>query len=447
MFIAPPALTRRTALGGLASAGAVLLAACGGQGGTTEPRAGLARKPVTVRLLSHNPNQREVFQRHEAAHKAQNPHVTVEYMHVPDTELAEKTTTLFVAGDGPELHVPQGDHAMAYIDRGWAAEVDYRAAGLKGAQGLTDAYAWKEALDQWKVKGKYYGMPTEISNYCLWINNKLYREAGLDPQRDYPRDWDQMIDVARKLTRTEGGQITQRGFDLDYGRPTYHWGGHVYQLHGSILSEDGKVSVTGEGVVRTLQYWADWGTKHQLGGAKMPSAATPFRNAQAAMWVSGAWYSANLRTSNPDLFKDVSVKPFPRWKDKKHDHGTHVYGYSFLVNSQASPEGRAEAWKLAWHFSGFPADYLSANGLLIPKRDFVESPAFKNFTDIPSMDVFLEDMKKSTYFPKTTVYAKISETLKTVLARSWTDGQPARQVLPEVQKEIERIMAEAKRKW
>ena len=441
-----PAITRRTVFRtGVPVLSAAALAACGGPGAGSDQVPTAARKPVTLRLLSHNNNQREIFTRHEPAFKAQHPHVTTEFMHVPDAELGEKLTTLNVAGDAPELSIPQGDHAIAYIDRGWLADVDYRAIGMKGAQDLSNAYAWQQALDQWKVKGKYYGMPTEISNYCLWINNKMYRDAGLDPQRDYPKDWDQMIDVARRLTKTEGGAITQRGFDLDYGRPAYHFGGHVYQLAGPIIQEDGKVTINTDGAIRTLQYWADWGLKHNLGGFKMTNGATPFRNSQVAMWVSGAWYSAGLRTNAPDLFKDVTIKPFPRWKDKKYDHGTHVYGYSFVVSSQANPETRADAWRLAWFFSGFAPDYLSANGLLIPKKDFIESPAFKNFTDIPSMDVFLDDMKKSTYFPKTTVYTKISDTLKSFFARSWADGQPARQVIPETQRELERILAEAKR--
>jgi multiple sugar transport system substrate-binding protein len=369
-------------------------------------------------------------------------------MHVPDAELREKTTTLFVGGDAPELHIPLGDHAIAYIDRGWAAEADYRAIGLKGAQAFADQYGWQQALDQWKWKGKYYGMPTEISNYCLWINNKLFRDAGLDPQRDYPKDWDEILTVARRLTKLEGGELRQRGFDLDYGRIGYQWGGHTFQLSGPVVSEDGKVNLNNEGATRTLQYWADWGVKHQLGGAKLTTGQTGFREGNVAMWVSGAWYSAGLRTGNRDLFEDVTIKPFPRWRDKKHDHGTHVYGYAFLVNSQAAPEARAEAWRLAWFFSGFAPDYLSANGLLIPKKDFVESPAFKDFKDfkdIPGLDVFLDDMRKSTYFPKTTVYGDIVTALRTSLARSWTDGQPARQVLPEAQAEVERVLAQARR--
>jgi hypothetical protein len=88
--------------------------------------------------------------------------------------------------------------------------------------------------------------------------------------------------------------------------------------------------------------------------------------------------------------------------------------------------------------------HLSANGLLIPTKALVDSPTFKNSRDIPSLDVFLDDMKKSTYFPKTTAYSEIGAALRTILAKSWTEGQPARQVLPEAQRELERVLSEAK---
>ena len=118
----------------------------------------------------------------------------------------------------------------------------------------------------------------------------------------------------------------------------------------------------------------------------------------------------------------MTIKPFPRWKDKKYDHGTHVYGYAMMVSGQADADVQAEAWRLAWFFSGYPVEHLTAGGLLQPKKDFVESPAFKNFKDIPSLDVFLEDMKKSTYHVKTTAYTEVSDALRVHMERAWREG-------------------------
>jgi multiple sugar transport system substrate-binding protein len=438
------ATRRGLAAGGAAAAGVLALAACGAPAGSEGADGTQTKKPVTLTYILHNTTKKGVDETHVPEYKEKNPHVSVEFALVPDAELTGKITALFAAGTGPEIYNPSSSPSTGMIDRGWAAEIDTRAIGLGSTQKLIDAYAWPTALDGYKWKGKYYGLPTEVSNYCLYINNRLFRKAGLDPQKDYPKDWDQMVDVARRLTVRDGAQITQRGFEPDYGRPNYHWGGHAYQLVGPFFTEDGKVSINSEGAARTLQWWADWGQKYQLGSPSLPLPGGTFNDETLAMWASGSWYAPGVKKANPALFGDLTVKPFPRWKDKKYDHGTHVYGYAMLISSQANKDVQAEAWRLAWFFSGYPVEHLVAGGLLQPKKDFVESPAFKNFTDIPSMDVFLDDMKKSTYFAKSPVTAEVSAALKTFFARAWTDGQPAKQVLPDLQRELERIAATAK---
>jgi ABC-type glycerol-3-phosphate transport system substrate-binding protein len=212
---------------------------------------------------------------------------------------------------------------------------------------------------------------------------------------------------------------------------------------GPFLTDDGKVNVNNEGAARTLQYWADWGQKNQLGSPKLPVPGNTFYEETLAMWASGSWYAPGVKMRNEALFNDLTVKPFPRWKDKKYDHGTHVYGYAMMVSSQVAKEVQTEAWRAAWFFSGYPIEHLAAGGLFQPKKDFVESPAFKTFKDVPSMDVFLDDMKKSTYVMKTPAFDPVTQVLKDEFPKVWTDGQPARQLLPDVQRELERVVREA----
>ena len=434
---------RRSVLGAVSAVGVLALAACGAGEGAAGQKAE-SKKPVRITYVLHNSNKKGVDEKHVPEYVEKNPHVTVEFSLVPAGDLTAKITSLFAAGSGPEIYNDWSGATTAYMDRGWAAEIDYKAIGLGSAQKLVDAYAYPSALDGWKWKGKYYGLPTEISNYCLYINNRMFRKAGLDPEKDYPKDWDQMIEVARKLTVRDGSQIAQRGFELDYTRPHLHWAGHAYQLMGPFLTDDGKVNVNNESAARTLQYWADWGLKHQLGSPKLPVPGNTFYEETLAMWASGSWYASGIKKANEALFNDLTVKPFPRWKDKKYDHGTHVYGYSMMVSSQVPKDVQAEAWKLAWFFSGYPIEHLAAGGLFQPKKDFVESAAFKNFKDVPSMDVFLDDMKKSTYVMKLTVFDEVTQTLKDFFPKVWADGQPAKQVLPDVQRELERVVASAK---
>jgi multiple sugar transport system substrate-binding protein len=439
-------LSRRTLAGMqarlVAGIGVALSACVPGTAGTAVPGAE-TKKPVRLTYVLHNSAKKGVDEKHFPEYKEKNPHVDLDFSLVPAGDLTAKITSLFAAGSGPEIYNDWSGATTAYMDRGWAVEIDYKGIGLGSAQKLTEAYAWPGALDGWKWKGKYYGLPTEISNYCLYINNRMFRKAGLDPQKDYPKDWDDLLAVSQKFTVRDGGQITQRGFELDYTRPHLHWAGHAYQLMGPFVTDDGKVNINNESAARTLQYWADWGQKHQLGSPKLPVPGNTFYEESLAMWASGSWYASGVRMRNEALFNDLTVKPFPRWKDKKYDHGTHVYGYSMMVSSQVPTDVQAEAWRLAWFFSGYPVEHLAAGGLFQPKRDFVESPTFKNFKDVPSMDVFLDDMKKSTYVMKTPAFDAITQVLKDQFLKVWTDGQPAKQVLPDTQRDLERVIREA----
>lgn len=142
-------IARRQVLRGGALAAPLLLAACGATGGAGDGPAPAVKQPVKLAYLLHNATKREVDERHVPEYKEKNPHVDVEFSIIPDAELTAKITSLFAAGSGPEIYNPSNGPSTAFIDRGWAAEVDYRAIGLRSAQGLVDAYAWPTALDGW----------------------------------------------------------------------------------------------------------------------------------------------------------------------------------------------------------------------------------------------------------------------------------------------------------
>ena len=45
------------------------------------------------------------------------------------------------------------------------------------------------ALDGYIDNGKLYAVPPIASVFSLYINKKHFQEAGLDPDKDYPRTW------------------------------------------------------------------------------------------------------------------------------------------------------------------------------------------------------------------------------------------------------------------
>ena len=44
----------------------------------------------------------------------------------------------------------------------------------------------------------------ELTNWCIFINKKVFRDAGLDPEKDYPKTWEEMVEVSDKLCIRDG---------------------------------------------------------------------------------------------------------------------------------------------------------------------------------------------------------------------------------------------------
>jgi multiple sugar transport system permease protein len=54
-------------------------------------------------------------------------------------------------------------------------------------------------------KKHIYALPYSNLSICLIYNKTLFRKAGLDPEKDYPKTWDEFYEVSRKLTDPEKG--------------------------------------------------------------------------------------------------------------------------------------------------------------------------------------------------------------------------------------------------
>jgi multiple sugar transport system substrate-binding protein len=284
-----------------------------------------------------------------------------------------------------------------YIEAGRVAPVDLQAIGYSSYKALQDDYVpvtFKGALFQ----GKIYGLPQQISNYAIFINNKYYREVGLDPAKDYPRTWEQMVEVAEKLTIRDGQVIRRRGFDFRYPQYLYFWAPMAQQLGGTILSADGKsAAVNTPPWIKLLQYTADWGPNgRNLGSPTYANARRTFNrdDNSVAMCISGLYQVDRVKAENPDLLPYVSVVPYPRFQNAVSDNGTAVYGHYHMVNASSAPAVQKASWRLAMSFSSAAEETLDKVGNTIPSKKLLETAVYKNKK---FANVFVAEMAKSDF--------------------------------------------------
>jgi len=201
---------------------------------------GLGNKKITINLWTHeDPNRSVIEKKYISEFMAANPTVTVNYNTYPSNRIFEALTTAFAGNQGPQIFNVAIGNAVSFIDNGRVAPVDYKILGLKGAKDLEAMYlpGMLEAVER---EGDYYGLPLEITNMCLYVNRKMLRNAGIDPDKDYPKTWEDLITQSEKIVKREGQIIIRRGFDFRYDAYPNLFIPMVEQLGGEYVSKDGK---------------------------------------------------------------------------------------------------------------------------------------------------------------------------------------------------------------
>ncbi len=400
--------------------------------------------PVTVKLWMHvHPPRVALDEELIAQFEAENPDIDVEYTTVPDQEWDTALATALASGGGPDLF-NQATFAMGdFYNQGILAPIDPVAAGYADVQAIFDAYSFGDSLLAGAVfDDVLYGLPTELSTYACYANDDLWAAAGLDPATDFPSTWEELKDVAEQLTiRDESGALVQRGFD-------FHWGNSIFtllifnpmvqQLGGNMIDEVNlTASIDTPEVRQVMGYWNDWVNTWKLGGPQYEIDRTAFLAGNLATDCDfGNWGVPQM----VDAGINYSIHPQPRWAEAVSNNAMATYAYFFMVNSGASPEVQAAAWKLAGFLTDHPQEYFDVAGLFQSKKSFVESEAFAENEIMP---IFLQEMGVSLYHPRIPGFFEVADALMRGRDRIIVGGESMDVVLPELEQEVNDILARA----
>ena len=399
---------------------------------------------VTVNLWMHvHPPRVALDEELIAQFEAENPDITVEYTTVPDQEWDTTLATALASGSGPDLF-NQATFAMGdFYTQGILAPIDPVAAGYADEQAMFDAYAFGESLLAGAVfDDVLYGLPTELSTYACYANDDLWAAAGLDPETDFPTTWEDLKTVAEQLTiRDDTGALVQRGFDFIWSNSIFMlliFNPMVEQLGSNMIDEANlTANIDTPEVRQVMDYWNDWANTWELGGPQYTFSRDAFLAGNLAIDCDfGNWGVPQM----VDAGINYSIHPQPRWADSVNDNAMATYAYFFMVNSGSSPEVQAAAWKLAGFLTDHPQEYFDVAGLFQSKLDFVDSEAFQANTIMP---VFLQEMAVSYYHPRIPGFFEVTDALMRGRDRIIVGGEGMDVVLPELEQEVNDILARA----
>jgi multiple sugar transport system substrate-binding protein len=198
----------------------------------------------------------------------------------------------------------------SYADKGALTELTARARqnGIDRSQYVGRYY------DLAVHRGKLWGLPTTPASVALHWNKRLFREAGLDPEKP-PETLEQLDEMAEKLTKWEvtlpsGDKQVQTGYlpNVPASRKrllqvgflpsepswwAYGWG---FVFGGKLIDGD-KITTASPENVQAYRWMASYSKKlgvdavqrFRSGFGSFASAQNPFLSGQLAMEIQGVW--------------------------------------------------------------------------------------------------------------------------------------------------------------
>ncbi len=403
--------------------------------------AALAQTEI-VYWTHEDPNRTALEEELIAQFEADYPEYKVVRVTNPTDQMSQLVLAAFAANRGPDIFNMDISNEFPYIVNGRVAEVDAKAAGFDSTQAIYDAYL-PGVFDPVTYEGGLYGLPLEVTNWSIYLNMDVFRSAGLDPLTDYPKTWEEMMDVAEKLTLRDGDIITRPGFDFRYPYYLNFVVPMAEQLGGQLISDDGKSAIVNdEAWLRVLEYFQQWGPNGKNLGSPTYAAARKlfnYNNNDIGMMESGQYQAERIVFDNPTFLPGEGwmVVPFPQWEDAVADVAEPYYGHYWLVNAQATSEKQ----KAAWTFLGYLADradeFFERVAVLQPTQELVNSDLFKNS---PYSDVFMSDLAKA----KVVYYAedapRVQQVLKDAVEAVMLQGKAPADVLKTMREGVERAI-------
>jgi len=407
--------------------------------------SGLKGKSVEVTIWTHEDKARTALEKRLIEEfMAANPSVKVNYVTYPSSKIKDIVVAGFSANQGPDIFNLEIFDEYQFISNGRVAPVDYRAAGYRNVRDLQGKYL-PGMLDPVTEGGKIYGLPLELTNWCVYLNKNIFRDAGLDPEKDYPKTWEDIVSVSEKIVKRDGQIITRRGFDFRYGYYLTSVLPMVEQLGGELISKDGKQVIVGDAAwLKVLSYFRDFGPNGKnLGSPTYTDARRLFDNDknEIALSISGLYQEARMRGANPDFFnsKNWMVIPFPQWKDAVKKVPNNYYGHYYMVNAQKSKLNQQVSWALVSYMLSHGTEYLEKVAIVQPTKALMESATFKA---MPYSDVFARDMEAAHIVYYGASSSKIVALLKEAFTSVMLSGVEPAKALEKLRKGVSEALAE-----
>jgi multiple sugar transport system substrate-binding protein len=260
---------------------------------------------ITVWYFEYEINSKEDMQFIAGKFMEANPGVTVNLESPPIDQYHDRLITAVGAGEAPDLAM----NATA-----WMTELA-NAGSIVNWETVTPkafiATFVQNMLETGRFKGGLYGLPYLATSRAMFINDDIYRKAGVKPADT----WDQFISVAQKTTNAKEGTygLALQGAGVENFAAWFLY--FLWSYGGEVFNQKGELIINSPEGVKALSLMGDLVNKYKVTqpnvtGTDLAEQLNLFKSGKAGATITGPWMIGILKSDAPSL--PYSVVPIPR---------------------------------------------------------------------------------------------------------------------------------------
>lgn len=321
----------------------------------------------------------------------ENPNIKVVHnSEIPYDNFIDKVAASAPAGVGPDVVTLFNGWVPAWVGAGYLVplpEKDFPVAELEKN--------FTSLIQGTKYQGKYWTVPTAVRSLALFYNTDHFKAAGLDPNKP-PTTLDEFADYAKKLTKTEGGKITQQGYAVEMTGQAHQWFREILtrQYGETPFSDDNKTLNYGSAKSCDAFKWLI-AFENKTGSNDLFDGATnAFLNGKASMHIDGSF---RLGAANKAKNLNYAVAPLPTRNGVQANFGSF---WTHGITKKGADPKRVEASVKFLKFITTPAAgtlWVKKTGELPAQLSAAADPALASD---PKLGAFAKQMafSRATFF-------------------------------------------------
>jgi len=325
--------------------------------------------------------------------KAAHPNITLEIDETPWNEFKQKLKMQVATSNPPTTFIMDSGYVATLGGMGASVDLmDWVEKDLNKDDYSATLFAGRDG------EGHLWGIPHALNSVGIYYNKTMFDKAGI-PYPDANWTWDDLFDIARKLTKDLNGDGTVDQYGFTFGTNiTEGWLPFVSAMGGTPLDEARKKSnFKDEKVIEGFKKSMIPNTEGFAPGAEWTAAngnstAAFYMGKIGMMMTQSSGVKAINKNAPADFKYDVQVIPIG-WDGNRHV----VYvPNQFTIFSKATEKEQKAAWTWIKHFISEDSQKIAAEYLLTgyPIRKSALEYLSSKETVPANMKVFYEYLDK-----------------------------------------------------